>query len=59
MTKQELLDMKLHDVKWLHLKEETIMILRVLGGWTYNCQAIESSVFVPEEINTTVQVMQP
>ncbi len=42
MTKQELLDMKLHETIAIN---DRLVIFRVFGGWIYN------AVFVPEVLN--------
>ncbi len=46
MTKQELLDMKLHEIKNVNPR---FIILRVFGGWMYIY--LEKAIFVPEELN--------
>lgn len=46
ITKQELLDMKLHEQISL---DERLIILRVFDGWIYH--HLNNSVFVPEVLN--------
>ena len=57
MTKEELLNMKLHE----EVKIKTrFCVTRVLGGWIYCVirDTMTSSCFVPEEININAKIHQ-
>jgi len=53
MTKEELLNMELHEIGHI-TKGSWISILRVFGGWIYRFdppQEIGYGIFVPESLN--------
>ena len=60
ITKQELLDMELHEIKSVPCKSHDIDVMRVIGGWIYTQIAWDterdymtssSTCFVPEFLN--------
>ena len=67
MTKDELLNMDLHEVKSIPCKSHDVTVMRVFGGWVYSnlgwdnqmdILTSSSMCFVPEVVDVYAKVQQ-